>query len=84
MLLIKNTPFLFYKQNFTTIGESHQYHLIYWGKIFFENGSVIALPKTRAKTLAASNSTQELSRIIFPLVVPLLPKEDEDEESDDD
>jgi hypothetical protein len=87
MLLIKSNPFVFYKQTFTIIGEFHQYHLVYWGKIFLENGTVLNLPKTRPTHFSVSTSTVELSQIISPLLEEVVDEDDEesdDEESDDD
>jgi hypothetical protein len=81
VLLIKNEPFVFYQQTFIIIGAFNQYHLVYWGAIFLENGTVLDLPKTHPKTFAISNSTQELSRIVSPLITP---EANNDEIFDDD
>jgi len=69
MLFIKSNPYVYYKQTFTIIGEFNQYHLVYWGKIFLENGSVLTLPKTRPTHFSVSTSTVELSQIVSPLLV---------------
>ncbi|KHD05309.1 hypothetical protein PN36_25025 [Candidatus Thiomargarita nelsonii] len=77
MLFIKNSPFVFYKQIFTIIGEFNKYHLVYWGKILLENGSVLTLPKTRPTHFSVSTSTVELSQIVSPLLEEVVEFDDD-------
>ena len=83
VLFIKHNPYVYAKQTFTIMGEFHQYHLVYWGKIFLENGEVLTLPKTRSTHFSVSTSSVELSQIISPLLEEVV-DEDSDEEFDED
>ncbi|RKZ92090.1 MAG: hypothetical protein DRR19_05300 [Candidatus Parabeggiatoa sp. nov. 1] len=67
-VLIIRKHYKLYKQTFTMTDDFKQYRLVYWGKVFLENGAVVNWPQTQPMTFSVPIDTEELSHLVSPLL----------------